>query len=477
LTVVDELWVRWRSIEEEEGIYDFSAVNREIEERLAKGCTGIIIRMLGAVWTHGSPEDWQAWQDDPRQRWRFARWAAPRWLAEKYDVTKLPAGEGRDEVVHLDIFHPVYHEKYLKLIEAFRESGILARPELHGLIVCGMCSANGEEGHGTYELSKVPVEVAKQRYAERIHAWQDAFGDGNRYKVITMLPDGREMVGTRDGFVEMYHYITDDRDMHGQYIDEERYLSVNEDAHYIRHGTTLLFGDENEEYRPAMYADQPGRPGRFGPLESFNYRYFTSMLRMLQMRRNYLYAGEESPDPQLLSYVAHSLGRTVHDTPDAWCFLREGYLFGHSPDNDRRIKNFERWLHQRDRAGFETRPAVAIPHALKNWWLHSKDYRYDYVARRGQRIGFAIDDRFLGGAGSVAVKVTYYDGYPGSWRLVYRSDGQEQQSPPVHSSGKDQFRTATHFIQTDGDATGMAFDFEIRSEDEVPISFVRVVKR
>ena len=99
------------------------------------------------------------------------------------------------------------------------------------------------------------------------------------------------------------------------------------------------------------------------------------------------------------------------------------------------------------------------------------------MARRGQRSGFSIDDRFLGGAGSVAVKVTYYDGYPGSWRLVYRSDGQEQQSPPVHCSGKDRFRTATHFIQTAGDATGMAFDFEIRSEDEVPISFVRVVKR
>lgn len=226
-----------------------------------------------------------------------------------------------------------------------------------------------------------------------------------------------------------------------------------------------------------MYADKPGSPGRFGPLESFNYRYFTSMLRMLQMRRNYLYAAEEAANPRLLSYVAHELGRTVYDAPDAWCFLREAYLFGHRPDNDRRIRNFERWLHQRDRVGYETRPAVRIPHALKKWWLHSADHRYDYVARRGTRIGFAVDDRFLTGSARLGITVTYYDGYPGTWRLVYQSNGREVESEPIHCTGRDTFRTATLFIEADFDATDMAFDFEIRSEDHVPISFVRVVKK
>ncbi len=476
LTVVDEYWIRWRQIEEVEGQYDFSQVEKGIRERVEKGCAGVIFRMLGAVWNSGTPGDWERWKKRG-ETWRFSRWSAPRWLVEKYKVNLLPGKKkGSDQVTHVDIFHPAYHRKYLELIEAFRKSGILQKPEVYGLIVCGMCSANGEEGHGTYELSKVPRELAKKRYAERIHAWQKAFGKGNENKVIAMLPDGREMVGARDGFVEMYHYLTDDRDMRGQYIDDERYLCVNEDAFYIKHGDKLLFGDENEEYSPERYADRPGRPGRYGPLESFNYRYFTSMLRMLQMRRNYLYAGEIAVNPHLLNYVLHELGWKVEDAPDAWCFLREGYLKGHSDTCDRRIKNFERWLYQRDRKGYETTPAIRIPHALKRWWLHSDDYRYDYVARRGKKIGFAVDDRFLNGSAEVAVKVSFYDGYPGSWQLRYKQNGMLTDSKPVYTTGKDAFRTATFFINADFDEKHKDYDFEIISEQEIPISFVRVIK-
>lgn len=468
--VVDELWVRWRTIEEKEGEYDFSRVEAEIAERLAAGCDGVIIRMLGAVWTSGSPADWQKWEQNAT--WRFARWSAPRWLVETYGVDKLPMGEGSEEVVHVDIFHEVYHRKYLAFIDAFKRSGILHIPEVQGLIVCGMCKANGEEGHGTYELSKVPREIAEQRYRERLRAWQQAFGPGNEHKVIAMLPDGKEMVGARDGFVEMYLYNTNDPEMRGQYVDRKGYLSVNEEAFYIKHGDTLLFGDENEEYHPDRWADRPGRPGRFGPVESFNYRYFTSMLRLLQMRRNYLYAGEEAVNPQLMWYVLHELGRTAEDAPDAWCFLRESRL-----SHDRGpLKNFERWLYQRDRDGFETEPAIKIPHAIKKWWLTDPEHRYDFVARRGKRIGLALDDQFVSGPARVAVKVSYYDGYAGSWALHYTHNGESRRTPPVESTGKDTFRTATFFIDADFDAAGTDFDLEVHSPTQVPISIVRVIK-
>ncbi len=473
LKVVDELWVRWRELEEVEGHYDFSQLETEIAQRLAQGCDGVIIRLLGAVWTNATPTEWKQWETD--SPWRFRRWAAPRWLVETYGVDRLTLGEGQDEVVHVDIFHPQYHRKYLELIAAFQRSGILQRPEVQGLIVCGMCKANGEEGFGTYELTKAPRAVAQQRYAERLQAWQDAFGAPN--KVIAMLPDGKAMVGARDGYVEMYLYLTNDPELRGQFVDDAGYLCVNEDAFYIRHGDQLIFGDENEEYHPGRYADQPGRPGRFGPLESFNYRYFTSMLRTLQMRRNYLYVEETAVNPQLLWYASHQLGRSAQDAPDAWCFLRESYLSGYGDETAKGpLKNFERWLHQRDRESHPTTPAVKIPHALKQWWLADAEHRYDYVARRGERIGFAVGDDFLQGRARVAVKVTYYDGYAGHWMLRYHRTGQTIASTPIATTGADAFRTATLFIDAEFNATHLDFDFEIVSPQQVPISFVRIVK-
>ncbi|MEO0514389.1 MAG: hypothetical protein AAF086_03730 [Planctomycetota bacterium] len=469
--MVDELWVYWREIEEVEGEYDFTQVKAEIAKRLDAGCDGVIIRMLGAVWTAGSPEDWEQWENG--QKWRFRRWSAPRWLVDTYGIDKLPVGEGSSEVIHVDIFHQEYHRQYSELIKAFKDSGILDMPEVFGLTVGGMCRANGEEGHGTYELSKIPRDIAEQRYRDRLVAWQNAFDDP--HKVIAMLKDGKTMVGARDGFVEMYLYLTDEPDKRGQYVDEAGYLSVNEDAFYIRHGKQLLFGDENEEYNPERWADRPGRPGRFGPVESFNYRYFTSMLRMLQMRRNYLYADEITPDPELLWYVLHGLGRTADDAPDAWCFLRESHLSGGGGDSAKgKVKNFDRWLYQRDQPSYETTPAVKIPHAIKNWWLADDDHRYDYVARKGERIGFTVDEKFLSGSANVAVKVSYYNGFEGSWALRYHQAGKVFESDRVQTTGTDAFRTATFFIEADFGAAD--FDFEIVSPDEVPISFVRMIK-
>jgi hypothetical protein len=474
LTVVDELWVRWREIEEVEGQYDFSHIKTQIADRLEQGCDGVILRMLGAVWTTAAPADWERWEQQ-NEPWRFQRWSAPRWLVETYGVDKLVAGEGRGEVIHVDIFHPDYDRQYRELIDAFDRSGLLDMPEVHGLIVGGMCQANGEEGHGTYELSNVPRDRAEAIYRQRLSDWQDAFGDPHR--VVAMIHDGLTLVGSRDGFVEMYLYHANDPQVRGQFVDEAGYLSVNEEAFYIRHGDKVIFGDENEEYSPERWADRPGRPGRFGPVESFNYRYFTSMLRLLQMRRNYLYAGEQAIQPHLLWYVLHGLGRTTRDAPDAWCFLRESEHSGGGQNAVAgTVKNYERWLYQRDRSGYETESAIEIPHALKDWWLADKKHRYDHVARRGERIGFNLDEAFLSGSARVALKVTFYDGYDGDFRLRYRSGGEPRETEHVAVTGTDAFRTATFFIDADFGPDDDGFDFEIVSPARVPISFVRIVK-
>ncbi len=78
-------------------------------------------------------------------------------------------------------------------------------------------------------------------------------------------------------------------------------------------------GDENEEYSNEI---------RFGPIETFPHRYHEATLRVLQMRRNFVWAegGPWLVNPPLLHYLAVELGQTARTAPDAWCCLREERL-------------------------------------------------------------------------------------------------------------------------------------------------------
>jgi len=78
---------------------------------------------------------------------------------------------------------------------------------------------------------------------------------------------------------------------------------------------------------------RPGDPNR---------RLYESMLRVLQMRRNFVWAegGRWLVNPPLLHFVALELGKNVRSAPDAWCYLRESRV----PDRDRDIRPQRRLL-------------------------------------------------------------------------------------------------------------------------------------
>ena len=97
---------------------------------------------------------------------------------------------------------------------------------------------------------------------------------------------------------------------------------------------------------------------------------------------------------------------------------RRGKWPRESPANVGPVKNFERWLYQRDASGFETTPAVKIQHAIKMWMVQDNKY-YDYIARSGKKIGFDIDDRWIGIKDSLAIKVTFFDYNHGELKLVF----------------------------------------------------------
>ncbi|VGO22895.1 hypothetical protein [Pontiella sulfatireligans] len=207
---------------------------------------------------------------------------------------------------------------------------------------------------------------------------------------------------------------------------------------------------------------------RFGhSTDSFAYRYFCSNLRLLQMRCSYVH-NKDTLIPELLPFVALELGRTVENTPDIWCFMRESYLRKDGP-----AKNWERWLYQRDSDGFETEPAVQIKQPIKMWMVE-KDRYYDYIARSGKRIGLAVDDRWCGGKPTdVAIKVTYFDIGKGR---VQMHVGRQRRVIKLTGSGK--LKTATFLLKNAVfSAKGMEHDVVFQGLETDPvISFVRIIR-
>ena len=465
---VISLWVRWKDLEPKEGQYKFDKLLADIKTAEQAGY-GVVIRPMTAVWESLAHPD----ESKTTDRLRQSKKCAPDYLVAKYNVPRIRQKPKKNwRLVNLDVTNKDFHRSYLKLVAAFGRAGIPQMKSVKGIIVGYASPSWGDEGVGPHGKPDPP------HVKQRLDAWAAAC-KGVEHKVCMggVSPYGLSKgFGTRGGFVEMYLYMLPKAHL-GQGVDERGYVTVDEQAPIIKTGA--FSGDENEEYAKSW-------THRFGAVESFTYRYFTSSLRVIQMRRNYLLHSPFSIYPAMLPFVSQEMGRTVKDTPDVWCFLRESYL---RPDvagkrksakTERKLgipaRNFERWLYQRDTKGFETAPAVKIKMPVRQW-IVQKDRMFDFVARAGGKIGFAIDDRFLtGGPHKVAVKISYFDMPEGKLSLHYKTPkGSAAKTVKLTNTGK--LKTATFFL-TDAifDAKDLNYDLTIEGSKEAVISFVRVIK-
>ncbi len=462
----------WRECEPKEGDYDFEPLRKKIKS-LSAWCAGAELHIYASV-----AETKYFTGSSLKEIRKTTPGTAPEWLVMEHQIPTRGEKPKTNlatpfQVVNYDIWRLEYHSRYLKFVEAFGRSGIARMKEVLISYVHGKSASRGEEAGGRYE------GTALERMKERLAAWAKAF-KGVEHKLAwvghksDLLDYAYDLgMGQRNGFVEMYLMHCENPHL-GQSIDEDGYLIVDETCPPIRHGRA--FGDENEEYNKRTHVP------RFGPIETWAHRYRESMLRALQMRRNFIWAeGNPWVDTQLLSYVGLELGRNTSNTPDVWCYLRQSYV--RSRGKAKPVKNFERWLFQRDRGGYRTLPAVkvTIPDQLR---CHHPKHKYDYIARRtdmasgNSAIGFAVDDRFLSrGPYKVAIKVTYHDIGKGKWSMVYLTpNGEATCAVSCENTGK--IKTATFFLDDASfPAKGTAFDFEIRATgDDATISFVRVIR-
>lgn len=464
------LWVKWRDIEPVEGRYDFQPVINRIKQANSAGID-VILRILSCSKSRGTGSK------------ATSSGEAPLWL-EDHGVNLLPKREARHNL-NFDPAHPEFHKRYLKLIDEMDRAGI---PEMVKAAYVGYASHSfGDEGIGPFREAEAAENDALPHVRERLDAWHKAF-EGMEHKVFmggSSHYGYAKGFGVRRGFVEMYLYNIPNEDL-GQHIDTGGYLYVDEAAPVIRN--QCFNGEVNEEYEKTWATAERGF--RFGSTtNSYPYRYFTSTLRALQMRCTYIHTTGHLI-PEMLPFLSLELGRTVKDTPDVWTFLRTSYLKASTyrnndvlnrpitPSEEKGgipVRNFERWLYQRDAGGFETRPMIEIQQPIKMWMVQTDRY-YDTIARAGKRIGFDIDDRWGGVDGKLALKVTFLDAGEGNLQLAYNG-GERIKNQQLLGDGK--LKTTTFLIpDMEPNTMDHDFDFVIQGGEgtkEVIISMVRVV--
>ncbi len=468
---------KWRDAEPEEGRYDFEGFRNAILKASEGGKYAIRASLIGSVYE-------TRWYNSVRDHTiqRIEPGSGPLWLAN-HNVPILSAGANRSIPFHIfnyDIYHPEYHKRYMKLLEAFSKSGIPQMNEITAAYVHLSSGSRGEEGSSP-EIGSPQFPL----YVERMETWAKCFGE-NAWKLnpISYKPDDIQFtvglgMGQRNGFVE--HYMTHAKTAAlGQGLDEENYLVVDESAPLIEEVRSS--GDENEHYY-----ELPGLEIKFGAVETFPHRYRESTLRMLQMRRTWAWVenGRYLVDPPLLNYLALELAHTVESAPDAWCELRESNIFEGKGGPPIPVKNFERWLYQRDAEGARTE-AVERVDVTEQMFEYHPEHRYDLTARKtiaaeGQKeIRFAVDDRFLsGGPHRVAVKITFLDRNDAEWELRYFSNANTVSARPVRCGASGEAKTVT-FILDDAWFPGQGYkgpDLIIHAnKGDATIRFVRIVK-
>ncbi len=440
-------WVNWALLEPEEGKINFQPLIDNIKLAAQKGY-GSIVRIHFSATTF-----------------------APDWI-KKYNIPIRKENSAKPKVTNYEISNPEFHKRYLLFVNALGKSGIPQMDDVKGLFLGYASPSYGDEGIGPYSEQLASANDTIQHVRDRIDAWAAACKGVEEKVIMGGLSNYgiSKGFGIRRGFVEIYLYHIPDEHI-GQQVDNNNYLYVDESNPII--SKNVFNGDENEEYNESWATEVHNF--RFGKTtESFPYRYFTANLRLLQMRCNDLLANDFALLPDMLAWVGIGMGKTIKDAPDAWCFLRESYL---KAKGGHPIKNFERWVYQRDMPGYETTPAVKIEQPIQMWMVQPGKY-YDFIAREGRKIGFDVEDKWNGLKDSVAIKVSYFDDDSGRLNLVY-AGSKKQETKTIKLTGDGNLKTATFFIsKIKKNGLPHKYDFALEAgagTEKITISFVRVI--
>ena len=332
---------------------------------------------------------------------------------------------------------------------------------------------NGQAGKLVYTGSGEPEWIEWPKSQTASDSWNSAINvnGGNIMSQYAM----QQGMGVRNGFTEVFNHFSQQKDwgVNLKTIGAFRYSTVDETNPLIE-ATNRFFGTENEDY---SYMWEP---------ECNNYYYHKMCyLVTLRLRMNWVFAGSYAVAPDIIEYSRKTMGKHVYDSPDAWVALRQ--YADDNVDKNANIRNFERWLYQRDIAADGITKAtypIAYPtqFAADNGASANEALSTTH-STGGDYIYFDVDDQFLkGGNNEVQIKITYLDNFTGSWYIEYEAFSVEpyKKSLRVNNSNDNKWKTTTFDI---ADATfsnsqkgGMDFRIYNGGTKDISVRFVRLVK-
>ena len=477
---------RWRDVNPQEDVYDWS-----ILENALQGDNNIYLRLEISDVEH-----------------------CPLWLSEKYpDLEPLKLSSYNDnfdnysEGYFYPMWHPGFKQEFGKLLQSFKEKGFGSNPRLKFAYIPGAWK------WGEFDVQFVDYMKSQgmtpndfyQWFEELIDTYVDAFGEENAHKLMYTAQDVIPLANgdlewrkfldrklssyafnrgssTRFGLLEKYNFVATDMPNYGipvVNVDGNNYMEVNENSPLIADPKRFI-GSENEEINNVNI-----------PIDNYLQLKMTA-LKTLQVRANVVFMGREiwNKAPELHNYMMKTLGKHYYDSPDAWCALREAKdlyktwsVLDAGDRSDFWIRNFERWLVQRD---IEPDGRTARTYYVNTSVEHNEE---SYEALRTDRengsnyIYFGVDDRFMsGGSNQIQIKVTYLDNTNTKWWLEYDASDENiyKQSSTVQNQNDSKWKTVTFSID---DAAflnrqngGMDFRIFNGGEDDITVRFVRTIK-
>lgn len=277
--------------------------------------------------------------------------------------------------------------------------------------------------------------------------------------------------GGRDGQVEVWmRYLTEG---YGNVIDDNGYLVMNDDYKPIKNG--VVWYTENENWTKYHVPND----------SSLFYIYKTRIMRLLQMRRNWDWGGLQKAleFPELGRYEQLSLGKTIENSADAWCWPRESYVPARGEIVP--VKNFERWLYQRDiENGGVTKPSSEID--ISRFNQENNAYWYEFEARKtdvqtgNNCMYFDIEERWFGKHRGCKFLVTFFDNSSAQWQVEYCTERGIAYSEVLYQGNSGKIKTAVIEIP-DVMATGelgnnMDMKIKTLNNKDVTILLVRIIK-
>lgn len=481
----------WQTLNPQKGVYNWNPVTSELN-KAKNGNYGVVFRLksnslkVGGNWPDpdGFIPQWAVNEQNPRT---FV--ISPHTYAAPWDM----------------------QAPYKTFITAFGQQKFHENKHFFGMYIHGISNSSGEEWSiGSANIAPMEAvgmtpEVLEDTFEERISAWANAFGS-YKYKLMWVGGAGifskygsrpclpwhptliaaictigdriadharQTGIGIRGGFLENHFYHIEP--MYATYLDEKNYLGLDENFGWF---DNRMLGDEVEEY---------ARDGYTGDARAYMLR--VAYLRALQMRVNFLWmdSSDGAAAPAEAKYYNRVAGRTIENTPDAFSLLQEGGL--KTRNNCYIVKNFERWLFQRDAPGFETSRTRFYQRQESSADCDSGDSAISgfpsnhgsFTSRKtSTKMGFFVDPRFVTQP-NVEIKITHFQAAsPARWRIDYCTpSGAVASTPSVTEVTNGGLKTTTFSLPdfASKKCLGNQFDFAVVAENgEVIVEMARIVK-